>query len=83
MTMAAMKWKEPGLGLALLLLGVLATLWGASYSFIKIGVVTIPPVTLIAARTLIAGMLLLGVVRLCGLETHDEAPRSGDRDGIA
>lgn len=47
--------------LALLLL--LSTLWGASYSFIRIGVATIPPLTLIAARTLIAGMLLLAIVR--------------------
>ena len=34
--------------LALLL--ALSTLWGASYAFIKIGVETIPPLTLIAAR---------------------------------
>ena len=27
---------------------LLATLWGASYSFIKLGVATIPPITLIA-----------------------------------
>src|SRR5579871_2696839 len=47
--------------LALLLL--LATLWGASYSFIKVGVATIPPVTLIAGRTLIAGVLLLLIMR--------------------
>jgi drug/metabolite transporter (DMT)-like permease len=47
--------------LALLLL--LATLWGASYSFIKVGVATIPPVTLIAGRTLIAGLLLLAIMR--------------------
>lgn len=40
----------------------LATLWGASYSFIRIGVETIPPVTLIAARTVIAGTLLLLVI---------------------
>jgi drug/metabolite transporter (DMT)-like permease len=45
------------------LLLVLATLWGASYSLIKIGVETIPPVTLIAARTLIAAALLLAIVR--------------------
>ena len=51
--------------LALLL--VLATLWGASYTFIKIGVATIPPLTLIAARTLIAGGLLLIVIRSRGL----------------
>jgi drug/metabolite transporter (DMT)-like permease len=51
--------------LALLLL--LAALWGASYSFIKLGVATIPPVTLIAARTLIAGVLLLLVMRWRGI----------------
>ncbi|HZX85879.1 MAG TPA: EamA family transporter [Reyranella sp.] len=51
--------------LALLL--ALSTLWGASYTFIKIGVETIPPVTLIAARTLIAGGVLLAVIRWRGL----------------
>jgi len=44
------------------LLLALATLWGASYSFIRVGVETIPPVTLIAARTVIAGTLLLLVI---------------------
>lgn len=57
----------PNQAVELALLAVLATLWGASYSFIKVGVETIPPVTLIAARTLIAGMLLLTVLRLRGL----------------
>jgi drug/metabolite transporter (DMT)-like permease len=38
--------------LALLLL--LATLWGASYAFIRVAVETIPPLTLMAGRTLIA-----------------------------
>ncbi|MBB2755165.1 UNVERIFIED_ORG: drug/metabolite transporter (DMT)-like permease [Rhizobium aethiopicum] len=47
----------------LFLLLALATLWGASYTFIKIGVETIPPVTLIAVRTLIAGAILLIVLR--------------------
>ena len=51
--------------LALLL--VLSTVWGASYSFIKVGVETISPVTLIAARTLIAGAILLAVIRWRGL----------------
>jgi drug/metabolite transporter (DMT)-like permease len=49
------------------LLLVLATLWGGSYTFIKIGVETIPPVTLIAARTLIAGAILLAVLRSRGI----------------
>lgn len=57
----------------LLLLLVLATLWGASYSFIKVGVQTIPPVTLIAGRTLIAGVLLLAVMRGWGVAL----PRDG------
>lgn len=59
--------RNSGLTLELALLGVLATFWGASYSFIKVGVETIPPVTLIAARTVIAGALLLMVMRARGL----------------
>ncbi|TWT15878.1 DMT family transporter [Reyranella sp. CPCC 100927] len=51
----------------LVLLLALSTLWGASYTFIKIGVETIPPVTLIAARTLIAGSILLAIIRWRGL----------------
>ena len=51
--------------LALLLL--LATLWGGSYTFIKLGVATIPPITLIAARTAIAGLLLLAMMRIRGV----------------
>ncbi len=51
--------------LALLL--ALSTLWGASYSFIRVGVETIPPVTLIAGRTVLAGALLLLVLRLRGV----------------
>jgi len=46
---------------ALLLL--LATLWGASYTFIKVGVESIPPITLIAARTTIAAVVLVGILR--------------------
>src|SRR5262245_38454177 len=51
----------------LTLLVLLATLWGASYTFIKIGIATIPPITLIAARTFIAGLLLLSIMRWRGL----------------
>lgn len=43
-----------------MLLLALSTLWGASYTFIRLGVASIPPLTLIAARTLIAGGLLVG-----------------------
>jgi drug/metabolite transporter (DMT)-like permease len=63
--MAPSSSRSPGFELALLAL--LATLWGASYTFIKIGVETIPPITFITGRTLIAGLLLLFVLRLRGL----------------
>ncbi|MBX4865956.1 EamA family transporter [Rhizobium bangladeshense] len=55
--------ENPNLARELVLLLVLATLWGSSYTFIKIGVETIPPVTLIAVRTLIAGAILLAMLR--------------------
>lgn len=57
----------------LALLGVLAVLWGASYSFIKVGVETIPPVTFIAGRTLIAGGILLALLRWRGLAMPRDA----------
>ncbi|OWO96882.1 EamA family transporter [Rhizobium esperanzae] len=63
--------QNPKLAKELVLLLVLATLWGSSYTFIKIGVETIPPVTLIAVRTLIAGAILLAVLR----HRHVRLPR--------
>ncbi len=57
--------------LSLLLL--LSGLWGASYSFIKIGVETIPPITLIAARTLIASAILVLFLYLRGLKLPRDA----------
>ncbi|MGE3064946.1 MAG: DMT family transporter [Hyphomicrobiaceae bacterium] len=57
--------------LALLLL--LATLWGASYTLIKVGVATIPPITFIAARTLIAGALLLALLSARGIALPRDA----------
>jgi drug/metabolite transporter (DMT)-like permease len=65
------KRKNPSVDLGLLFM--LATLWGASYTFIKIGVATIPPVTLIASRTLIAGGLLYIVILLRGLSMPRDA----------
>lgn len=67
MTTKGMTTEPPNVTKELALLLALSTLWGASYSFIKIGVETIPPVTLIAARTCIAGALLLAVIRWRGL----------------
>ena len=58
---------RPNMAVELALLLLLATLWGASYTFIKLGVATIPPITLIAARTAIAGLLLLAIMRWRGI----------------
>ena len=67
--------KEPSIDrrreIALLL--ALAALWGASYSFVKLGVATIPPITLIAVRTLMAGGLLLAVLRWRGIALPRDA----------
>ena len=65
--------RDPAIGFELLLLVVLATLWGGSYTFIKLGVATIPPVTLIAGRTLIAGVLLLVITAGRGVRMPDDA----------
>lgn len=58
--------RPPNIAVDLALLLGLATLWGASYTFIKIAVATIPPITLIAARTAIAGALLVAVMHWRG-----------------
>lgn len=55
------------------LLLVLSILWGASYTFIRVGVETIPPVTLIAARTLIAGTILIAIIQWRGLRLPNDA----------
>lgn len=62
-----------GKAVDILLLLLLSTLWGASYTFIRVGVESIPPVSLIAARTLIAGLLLIGWMSVSGVAM----PRSG------
>ena len=67
------RQRQPNIAFELALLLVLATLWGASYSFIKVGVTTIPPITLIAARTGIAGGLLLAIMRVRGIRMPRDA----------
>jgi drug/metabolite transporter (DMT)-like permease len=64
---------QPSHAVELALLAMLATLWASSYTFIKIGIDTIPPVTLIAARTLIAGGILVLIMRWRGIRL----PRDG------
>lgn len=46
------------------LLLVLATLWGSSYLFARVAVQEIPPLTMVAARVLIAAMFLLALLAL-------------------
>lgn len=65
--MAGNPPRKVNLALELALLAALATLWAAAYTFIKIGIETIPPVTLIAARTLLAGSLLVLIMHGRGL----------------
>lgn len=65
--------QDTSIAVELALLVALATLWGGSYTFIKLGVATIPPITLIAARTAIAGVLLLVVMRARGVEMPRDA----------
>ncbi len=60
--MSAPADKAPNLAFEILLLGVLALLWGSSYLFIKVAVESLPPFTLIAMRVAIAGLFLLAVM---------------------
>ncbi|MGE0799885.1 MAG: DMT family transporter [Lautropia sp.] len=68
-----MSARRPNPARELALLLALSTLWGASYGFIKVGVESIPPITLIAARTLIAGAILALVIRWRGLALPADA----------
>jgi drug/metabolite transporter (DMT)-like permease len=71
--MGKVDTQNPNIAAELALLLMLATLWGGSYTFIKLGVATIPPITLIAARTAIAGVLLLAVMRARGVRLPKDA----------
>jgi len=71
--MGKVDTQNPNIAAELALLLVLATLSGGSYTFIKLGVATIPPITLIAARTAIAGVLLLAVMRARRLRLPKDA----------
>jgi len=69
----AISARNSAIRVELLLLLLLATLWGGSYTFIKLGVATIPPVTLIAGRTAIAGLILLLIMHWRGLRLPADA----------
>ena len=61
----ATKPKQPPL-LEYGLLLLLSTLWGSSFSFLKLTVASVPPLTAISARTAIAGVVLYAVMRWQG-----------------
>jgi drug/metabolite transporter (DMT)-like permease len=65
--------RQPNMAGELALLLVLATLWGASYTFIRVAVATIPPISLIAGRTAIAGVLLLIIMHWRGVRMPRDA----------
>jgi drug/metabolite transporter (DMT)-like permease len=65
--------QHRGIASELGLLLLLATAWGASYTFLKIAVATIPPITLIACRTLIAGLLLVVIMYWRGVNLPTDA----------
>jgi drug/metabolite transporter (DMT)-like permease len=71
--MEDVKPRQPNMAVELALLLVLATLWGASYTFIRVAVATIPPITLIAGRTAIAGALLLVIMHWRGVKMPRDA----------
>jgi drug/metabolite transporter (DMT)-like permease len=54
-------WREYAL------LALLALLWGSSYTWIKIGLESLPPVTFMASRVLLGSVLLFGMMRARGL----------------
>ena len=58
--------SPPALLPELLLLGLLALLWGSSYLLIRVALDGLPPVTLIALRVSLAAAVLLAVVRWQG-----------------
>ena len=62
--------RRPAAGYAALL-GTLALMWGSSYLFIKIGVETLPPLSLVFLRVLVGIAILLVVVAV----TRTRLPR--------
>ena len=49
------------------LLLALVAMWGSSFMFIKIGIATVPPVTLVAARLVLGAVILYTIMRARGL----------------
>lgn len=49
------------------LLLALVAMWGSSFMFIKIGIATVPPVTLVAVRLALGAVILYAIMRARGL----------------
>ena len=49
------------------LLLALVAMWGSSFMFIKIGIATVPPVTLVASRLALGAVILYAIMRARGL----------------
>jgi drug/metabolite transporter (DMT)-like permease len=48
------------------LLAALVALWGSNFMFVKLGVATVPPATLVASRLVLGAVILVAVVRVLG-----------------
>lgn len=57
------------------LLAALVAMWGSAFMFIKLGVATVPPATLVASRLALGAALLYGVMRMRGLALPPLGPR--------
>jgi drug/metabolite transporter (DMT)-like permease len=66
-SVGAMATRLPPLTVEYILLVLVATLWGGSYIWVKIGLETIPPLTLMAGRIVIAAITLTMLLRWRGV----------------
>lgn len=48
------------------LLATLVALWGSNFMFVKIGVATVPPLTIAAGRLVVGAVVLIAVIRAMG-----------------
>jgi drug/metabolite transporter (DMT)-like permease len=56
------SWRDYALLLAL------ACCWSSTYPLTKIGLTAIPPITFISARSLVAAVFLLAILRIRGIK---------------
>lgn len=56
------------------LLLALTAMWGSTFMFVKLGVATVPPATLVAVRVVVGLVTLLVLLRLLGLKLPPSGP---------